>query len=149
MKKIAILSLMTLAISAHASLPSEITALLNKTGTLSSIYNGKAVRDEDGNTCEIKKSPYDENTITIEAGLYFTPNANLDGAKREIKNNQVIYTTTYSGKRPGGSECGDYSKMTGFKEQVIVKENSIAIVKTFRCNLIEKVEMIEECKIQK
>jgi len=146
MKRLLPIALFTISLSASAVLPKEITRLLGKPGKLTSLYNGKPVQSEDGNTCEVLKSESSDNVIQINAGLSFTPSADLTNAKKESSANATIYTTTYSGKRPGGSECGN-SIMTNFVQRVIVDKQSISLVKTFRCNIFERVAIIEKCTV--
>ena len=63
----------------------------------------------------------------VEFGAAFVNLATLRSA------GNGAYITTADGRRPGGSECGDYAIMTGFKEVLTFTSNSVTLTKSFRC----------------
>lgn len=131
---------------AFAKLPSEIDRLASKPGTFTSIYNSKSM-PESGTNCSIEESAYGEGSVILQSVSYFTPTAHLDGATRSVRNGVVTYVTTDSGKRPGGSACGDYTPLTSYEKSVHVNHNSVTIKQKFRCAIFEKNEIIETCTV--
>lgn len=135
--------------SAFAKLPAEITKLMNKPGTFISEYNGKKT-DDHGTNCEITKSPWgDEDSIVIKSVAYFEPGAHLEGAKRKVSGNAVIYELNDTGKRPGGSVCGDYVPLLTYKKWVEVHSDRLLIKQAFRCAFERKTEITEGCIVKK
>lgn len=123
----------------------QLTEKNGKTGTLTSYYNGKVYEAESNLNCTIK---IEDNALYIEAPTYFSINALLDDAKTSERNGKLTITTIESGKRPGGSACGDYGMMTGYKKTIEVKDDSVAVIQEFRCNLIEKNHLKEVCNLK-
>lgn len=131
--------------SAYASNLDSLLVKNGKSGTLMSYYNGKIYEAESNLDCSII---IEDNSLTIQAPTYFGINALLDNAKISEKNGKTIITTTESGKRPGGSACGDYGVMTGYKKTVEVTDSSVAVIQEFRCNLVEKNNIKEVCNLK-
>ena len=131
--------------SANASNLDSLLVKNSKSGTLMSYYNGKIYEAESNLDCSII---IEDNSLTIQAPTYFGINALLDDAKISEKNGKTIITTIESGKRPGGSACGDYSVMTGYKKTVEVTASSVAVIQEFRCNLVEKNNIKEICNLK-
>lgn len=148
MKLIALSTLAIISFSVEAKLPTEIARLTGKMGTFTSIYNGKSVAAETGTDCKIEENEYGEGSVAIDSVSYFTPTADLEGASKSISKGVVTYVTTYNGKRPGGSVCGDYKPLTSYKQTVIVTKNSLTIKQKFTCALFERNEIIETCTIK-
>ncbi len=137
---------------AYAQLPSDVSALMNKKGKLSSTINGKAVADEDGSDCEVIVNPYsaeEDDSIQMSSRAYFNVTADLLGAKKETSfDGTIVYVTKAHGKRAGGSVCGDTMPLLGYKKTVETKRNKLTIRETFRC-LLSKYEIIQACTIAK
>lgn len=149
MKALTLMALTVLTLSTvEAKLPAEIAKLSGRLGTFTSIYNGKSVAAETGTDCKIEESQYGEGSVVIDSVSYFTPTAHLDGASRSEKNGEVTYVTTSTGKRPGGSVCGDMIPLTSYKQTVIVTKNSLTIKQKFSCALVDRNEIIETCTVK-
>lgn len=141
-----VVSLSVICSSAFAKVPVEISKLMGKQGTFVSTYNGTDTQHESGTACSIELSPYGDSSIQINSVSYFTPVAHLDGSTRIESGGAVIYQLSDSGKRPGGSACGDYDFISGYKKTLEVYKNGIIIREKFRCSLIEKNEIVQGCK---
>ena len=149
MKKISILcALLILTSNANAALPKEIAKLQGKPGILVTVQNGKVYDNESNINCTIEESQYGEGSVIIEAGTYFTPTAHLDGAKKEVSGDTVVYTTTSNGKRPGGSACGDMIPLTSYKKTLTVTKNSISIREKFSCAIIDRYDIVQTCTLK-
>ena len=149
MKKITLVcALLVLTANAKAALPKEIAGLTGKLGTFTSIYNGKSVADETGTDCKVEASQYGDSSVVIDSVSYFKPTAHLDGASKSESNGVTTYVTTSSGKRPGGSVCGDYSPLTSYKQSVIVTKKSLTIKQKFTCAVFDRNEIVETCTIK-
>jgi hypothetical protein len=135
-----------ISFSAFAEIPSEIKSLLNRPGSFISIIDGKVKADEQGTNCDLRA---EDSSIEITSIAYFTPVAHLDKAKKEIqRDGTVVFTTTYSGRRPGGSVCGDTTPLLSYKQTVEVKGNTLVIREKFRCLLEGSTEIVQGCKIK-
>lgn len=149
MKYLAITAIALISLSAQAKLPTEISKLTGKLGTFTSTFNGKNVDSETGTDCKIEVSEYDDNTVIIDSVAYFQPTAHLDGAKKSVSSNgDITYETTFNGKRPGGSVCGDFTPLTSYKQTVIVTKKSVTIKQKFTCALLDRNEIIETCTVK-
>lgn len=142
-----VLALSVLSTSAFAGVPSEISSLFGKQGKFVSLYNGKDTQKESGTNCSISISDYGDSSIQINSVSYFTPVAHLEGSKRTETNGAVVYQLSDNGKRPGGSACGDYEMISGYKKTLEVYKDGIIIREKFRCSLIEKNEIVQGCKL--
>lgn len=141
-----------IALSLFVFLPNTIFAntdalakLVGKNGTFMSYYNGKIFEAESNLNCSIV---LEDEVLYLEAPTYFKSLAYLEGASIKNQNSRLTITTTENGKRPGGSACGDMGIMSGYKKQVIVEKNTVAIVQSFRCNFLEKNEIVETCTVK-
>jgi hypothetical protein len=137
---------------AFATLPSEISTLMNKKGLLNSTVNGKIISDENGSDCEVISNPYgseEDDSIQISSRAYFNSMAYLKEAKKETSfDGTIVYMTKENGKRPGGSACGSTMPVSGYKKTVEIKKNKLTIRESFRC-LLSKHEVIQACTISK
>lgn len=148
MKTFLLVSSLFLSLTAVAKVPQEIARLMDQDGTFVSSINGRNIDGENGTSCKITMSPYGgESSIIIDSVAYFTPTAHLDDAKKTIKNDSVIFTLTDTGRRPGGSACGDYTPMLSYKKTVEVKGRSLIIRQKFRCLLEGATEIVQGCKL--
>lgn len=146
--KAALLSLALLSSIANASdLPKELQSKIGKTGTLTTTYEGKVYESESNIPCVVTTSEYSDTSIVLDASVYFTPVAHLDEETTVEKNGtKTIYTLNDSGKRPGGSVCGDYGILSSYKKTLEVTNNSVAIREKFTCNLFERNDYLRICK---
>lgn len=144
----ALCSLVCIATSAHAALPSEMADLQGRPGTLVTTMSGKVLERESNIDCTIEESDYGEGSVILSAGTYFTPTAHLDDAKREVKGSTVTYTTTSNGKRVGGSVCGDIAPLTSYKQTVIVTPTSLTIREKFTCAIFDRNDIVTTCTLK-
>lgn len=146
--KAALLSIALLSSMANASnLPKELQSKIGKTGTLTTTNKGEVYEVESNLPCEVAVSENSDSSIVLEASVYFTPVAHLDEETTvERSGNKSIYTLNDSGKRPGGSACGDYGILSSYKKTLEVTNNSVAIREKFTCNLFEKHDYVRICK---
>src|SRR5690606_33171469 len=134
--------------AAFAQVPPEVARLLDRPGTYTSLYNGESYPNEDGGECTISMNPYGgDASIAINAATYFTPVADLDGAEVEYQADRVVYTLNDSGKRPGGSVCGDITPLLSYKKTVEVFENALFIKQKYRCLFGGSEEIVEGCSL--
>ena len=140
----ALCSLVCIATSAHAGLPKEMDHLKNRKGTLITTYSGKVYENESNIECSITEAAYDDGTdsVMIDAGSYFPATGFLEGSKKEVKGETIVYTLNDSGKRPGGSACGDMSPLTSYKKTVTVTKNSLTIREKFTCAIFDRNDYI-------
>jgi hypothetical protein len=149
MKKISILfSLLVLATNTYAALPKDIAQLQGRAGVLVTTQNGKVVANESNIHCTVEESQYGEGSVIIEASTYFTPTAHLIGASREVSGSIVQYTTASTGKRPGGSVCGDIAPLTSYKQTVTVTPSSLTIREKFACAFFDRNEVVQTCSLK-
>lgn len=137
---------------AFATLPSDISALMNKKGILTSTLKGKIVSGENGADCEVISNPYgseEDDSIQISSRADINSVAYLKESKKETSfDGTIVYVTKENGKRPGGSACGSTMPVSGYKKTVEIKKNKLTIRETFRC-LLSKHEVIQACTISK
>lgn len=144
---IVLFSVVTMS-SAFASLPNEVASLVGKPGVFTSLYNGKSIEGETGSGCKIEEGQYGDSVVVIDSVSYFTPTADLEDAERSEKNGVVTFETTATGKRPGGSVCGDYSPLTSYKQTVIVTKKSVTLKQKFSCAIFDRSEIVETCTVK-
>jgi hypothetical protein len=146
--KAALLSLVIFSSMANASgLPKELQTKIGKTGILTTTYKGEVYEAESNIPCEVTTSEYSDTSIVLESSAYFTPVAHLDeDTTVEKSGNKTIYTLSDSGKRPGGSACGDYGVLGSYKKTLEVTSNSVAVREKFTCNLFERNDYLRICK---
>lgn len=117
---------------------SRLKALNGRTGKIVETY-------DKGNTgkCRLELKPYDFDggdgtqvtgtTVSFEdTGMYFTPIAHIDTGSEARSG---VITVETSSDRPGGDACGDFGGAIGYKKQITVKGDIVAIRETFRCVL--------------
>ncbi len=133
-----------------SALPSEITRLMDKDGTFVSLTNGKVVEHEHGTACRIIPHPYGaDDAVWIDSVSYFNPVAYLEGAKRSVlANGTIVYATTSSGRRPGGSVCGDFTPLRSYKQTVEVTKDTVLLRQRIGCGLSRTLEIVEGCKVK-
>lgn len=142
------LPLLFLATTAFAELPSEVSKFVGKEGQFVSLYNGKETA-ESGGSCKIKIHEFDKNTVSIEAGTYFSITADLEGATRSVAGNKVVvYKLKDHGKRPGGSVCGDFVPLTSYTKTLEVSENVMVVRQKYRCGFFDKNDIMEVCDLR-
>lgn len=144
------LSVISLAfgLNAFAEIPAEIQNLMNKNGTFISKINGKVYTAEDGSSCEIVENPFRKGkSFVIESAAYFQPVVHLDNAQRKVKNGKVIYTLTSSGRRPGGSVCGDMVPLLSYKKTVEIEGNTLSVRQKYICLGEGPTEILQGCRI--
>jgi hypothetical protein len=132
-----------------AEVPQEVEAFIGKSGKYLDFYNGNETR-ESGRSCTVEYSKYDseKTTVVINAPVMFEPNADLQGAKKSIAGNgAIVFKTTEIGRRPGGSQCGDFIPMSGYVKTVEIKNNAIVIRQKFRCGFFEKNDLMSVCDL--
>jgi hypothetical protein len=149
MKKTIMLAvtIIMITVEAHATLPTEIARLQGRMGVFTSIFNGKTDASESGTDCKIEESHYGEGSVEINSAAYFTPTAHLDGAQKTKEKGVTKFITTSSGKRPGGSVCGDYIPLTSYKQTVTVTANALSINEKYTCGFFDKNESIQTCAL--
>lgn len=136
----------SLSLSAFAEIPNEIKNLMNRPGSFISIMDGKEIAHEHGTNCDIQG---EDSSIEITSVAYFTPVAHLDNAKKEtLRDGTLVLTTTSTGRRPGGSVCGDMVPLLSYKKTVEVKGNTLLIREKIRCLFEGSTEIIQGCKIK-
>lgn len=142
--------LLTLGVSfgAMASLPGEVAVLVGKEGKFTSFYNGKQDNEKQNTPCSIALSEYGEDVVVIKSHSYFTPTADFEGAKRKEKKDQVVYELVASGKRPGGSVCGDIAPLTSYKKSVVLTKDSFSVIQKYSCTFFERHEIVETCQLK-
>lgn len=138
-----------LSMNSFAGVPTEIKKFIDKDGVSISLIDGEKIPDEDGTNCRVTISPYgDDDSIVINSVAYFTPVAHLEGAKRTVKGDTVIFTLNDSGKRPGGSVgCGNVPQLS-YKKTVEVKGSTLLIKQKFHCLFEGSTEIITGCKLR-
>lgn len=144
----ALCSLVCIATSAHAALPTEMAKLQGRPGTLMSYFNGDVFESESNIDCTIEESEYGEGSVILKAGTYFTPSADLEDAEKKVKGDTVTYTTTSTGKRVGGSVCGDMVPLTSYKQTVIVTKTSLTIREKFTCAIFDRNDIVTTCTLK-
>ncbi len=151
MKKMMFLLAFVVGANAQAGgLPSELSKYLNKSGKFISLIDGKPVNDEHGTSCQVLQSPHGnyEDSIYIQSVAYFAPSAFLDGASKSVNEKGVtIFSLNDSGKRPGGSACGDMVPMLSYKKTVEEKGGVLVIRQKIRC-MFEKTEIVQGCDVR-
>jgi len=150
MGKFIILSFVSLLTSlpSFSAVPQEISKLMNKLGVFISYVNGNVYKEDDGTPCQVIMNPYGgESSIAIESRAYDLPVAHLDGAKKSVEDNTVYFKTNETGKRPGGSVCGDVTPLTSYSKTVEVSGNKLIIREKMRC-LLSKTEIIQGCLVK-
>ena len=141
----------TINVNALAAIPAPVKNLMNKSGKFISTFDGKEYAEEHGADCEVMLNPYgDENSIKIEAGAYFTPVAHFENNHKEKrKGDTIIYEMSDSGKRPGGSICGN-TPLASYQKTVEVTGNTVSIKQKYRCFLeFKSTEIVQGCRITK
>lgn len=147
MKKTVIALAACCCLSASANVPQEIQDLMEKEGTYISLQNGKAT-SEDGGSCKVIMNPYGgESSISIDANAYFAPVAHMDDAARSTRSGETVYELSTSGRRPGGSVCGDWDSLLRYKKLVRVNGKTVTIEQSYRCLFGGKTEIVQGCKI--
>jgi hypothetical protein len=131
----------------EAKLPSEIEALLDQQGTYISRYNGEIRRGEYGTRCEVVRSADSDTSISINSVAYSNAYAHLSSYKKSVQGDVTIFTLPDSGKRPGGSVCGDMDPLVNYKKTVEVTRDLLLIKESFRCLLSGKTVIEQACKI--
>jgi hypothetical protein len=124
-------------------LPDGVRRLLGKQGVFFSTVDGKTAGDSGGG-CTFMLETRSATQIVIESNTGTKAVANFAGAKRTRAAGEV-YLTTYTGKRPGGSVCGDYTPLVSYEKTVSVKINAIEIRQNYRCGF-SKTEIVEACR---
>ncbi len=147
-------SLSALAAS-PGQLPSEVVSFLNLPGKYLSLHQGEPVQSEHGAECAIRLNSYaeeDGSEIVIET----TPQypypavANFIAAKKKVlADGTIVFQLTDSGKRPGGSVCGDTSPLLKYVKTVEIHDQTISVHQTFWCLLDggRKTDIIQGCTI--
>ncbi|MFG1491939.1 hypothetical protein [Halobacteriovorax sp. ZH4_bin.1] len=143
---LAVLIALSANVSASSNLDnfvSDLNDLNGKSGKV--IMNG----EERGNCTVLVESDSDAVRVEFDTDnpdLYANPVsvALLDSAKL-IKNDTLLVST--SSNRPGGDACGDFGGETGYKEKIIIDENSVSIDISYRCFLIQKNEINYTCEL--
>lgn len=147
---IALCSLVCIATTAHAGLPKELNHLKNRKGTLVTTYSGEVYESESNIECSITEATYDDGTdsVMINAASYFPATGFLEGSKKEIKGDSILYTLDDNGKRPGGSACGDAVPLTSYKKTVTATKNSLTIREKFTCAIFDRNDYIRTCTLK-
>lgn len=147
---IALCSLVCIATTAHAGLPKEMNHLKGRTGTLITTFSGKVYASESNIECSVTEATYDDGTdsVMIDAASYFPATGFLEGSKKSVKGDSIVYTLNDSGKRPGGSACGDMVPLTSYKKTVEVTKNSLTIREKFTCAVFDRNDYIRTCTLK-
>lgn len=144
MKKIILAMCMLLSAQSFAAgLPRAIQDKLGKTGTLEFLIDGKKIAAANGLSCQIVMDS-ETNTLTIEAGIDYTQVAGLDGAKIKESSSEAKIITKNSGRRPGGSVCGNTMRPLRYELSISAKANEVRFVEDYRCFRSSKLERV--CK---
>lgn len=146
-KFLVITGLLSSALQANAGVPIEVKKLMDKEGIFISLVDGKKTND-DGTICEVKMNPYGgESSIVIDSVAYFTPVAHFDQFKKSSKNGIIYFELPDTGRRPGGSVCGDMTPLLNYKKWVEVGGDSLLIKEQYRCLFEGKTLVVQGCKL--
>ncbi len=146
MKKLLIGIMALGALSAYANLPQDVQQFVGQEGQLSSVVNGEP-SFVDGENCFIGEDPYGGDSRILFDNSRVESILDFEGADVSRRGNTTTYELTESGKRPGGSVCGDWDKLIHFKKTVTVENNEITVKEVFRCLLDGKTVRVETCKM--
>jgi len=140
--KIAGLLMLTLvASSASASVPAEVARFNGQKGVL--FMDDKST----GASCNIslRRLATGETYLTLSSNVEFgTATVPVDTLK---SSGNGTYQTSSNGSRLGGDQCGDFGGMRGFEEYLVVNQDSIAVIQSYRCLFegLRKYTFVLEC----
>lgn len=145
MKTLFLTILIFSAFASASSIPKQIETLNGKSGILLS-----DVIDESGLTCKITTSETNQQArVVIEAETYFPIVAYLNNSQLKITETGASILTAETGKRPGGSVCGDTDILLKYEKIVEVQNKILTIREQFRCfsDFGKKTEIVRSCKL--
>ncbi len=132
--------LLLFTFTANAALIDDVKPFLGKMG--SGLEFGKDI-----GACSIE---INDKSLSLEGNYYFPPNIELAAKLDSQSSAETVYLSKYTGKRPGGDQCGDFGGMMNFKQVIKInkKTKTVSIVMSFRCTFdgFKKTILDYDCK---